>query len=242
MPRTCSICTHPERHAIDKALVAGEAFRNIAQRFGTSTGALHRHKAEHLPRLLARARRDEDRHAEALVAQQGDQEARDEAAAVDVMAELRHCLARVRKVYDACDEWLTDPADPSRYTLAPRAEEVQVVYTESGADGTPRRRKAPLSELLARLEGGGAHAVGWEVRHADPRDLVLRTDRRLQGQLELIAKLLGELDERPQINVLLTPEWARVRGVLVEALAPFPEARAAAAAALVAAEAGHAAG
>ena len=225
VPRTCSICTHPERSAIDKALVAGEPFRNIAQRSGTSSGALHRHKAEHLPRLLARAQRAEDRHADALAAQQGAQEARDEATAVDVMAELRHCLTRVRKVYDACDEWLTDPADPSRYTLAPRAEEVQVVYTEPGADGRPQRRRAPLSELLARLDREGLRTAGWETKHADPRDLVLRTDRRLQGQLELIAKLLGELDERPQVNVLLSPEWLMLRAGIVAALAPHPEAR-----------------
>jgi hypothetical protein len=32
MPRTCLACAHSERAAIDKALVAGEALRNIAER------------------------------------------------------------------------------------------------------------------------------------------------------------------------------------------------------------------
>jgi hypothetical protein len=43
--------------------------------------------------------------------------------------------------------------------------------------------------------------------------------------LELLAKLLGELDERPQVNVLLAPEWLTVRATVLTALAPYPEAR-----------------
>jgi hypothetical protein len=53
MPRPCSICTHPQRHAIDAALTASEALRNMAPRFGTSVTALHRHKHEHLLKHLA---------------------------------------------------------------------------------------------------------------------------------------------------------------------------------------------
>ena len=48
MPRPCSVCMHPQRHAIDRALMAGAAFRNIAARFGTSTTAVHRHRHAHL--------------------------------------------------------------------------------------------------------------------------------------------------------------------------------------------------
>ena len=55
--------------------------------------------------------------------------------------------------------------------------------------------------------------------------------------LELLAKLLGELDERPQVNVVLSAEWISVRAVLLSALAPFPDARAAVAARLQALEA-----
>jgi hypothetical protein len=53
MPRPCSICTHSQRQAIDAALTAGEALRNMAPRFGTSVTALHRHKHEHLLKHLA---------------------------------------------------------------------------------------------------------------------------------------------------------------------------------------------
>jgi hypothetical protein len=55
--------------------------------------------------------------------------------------------------------------------------------------------------------------------------------------LELLAKLLGELDERPVVNLTLSAEWISVRAVLLSALAPFPDARAAVAARLQALEA-----
>ena len=57
--------------------------------------------------------------------------------------------------------------------------------------------------------------------------------------LELLAKLLGELDERPQVNILVSsPEWIAARAALLEALAPHPEARVAAAGRLLQLEAG----
>ena len=57
--------------------------------------------------------------------------------------------------------------------------------------------------------------------------------RELVRIVELLAKLRGELDMRPVVNVLLSPQWVTVRAVLLEALSPYPEARQAAAAALL---------
>lgn len=57
--------------------------------------------------------------------------------------------------------------------------------------------------------------------------------RELCRIIELLAKLRGELDTRPVVNVLLSPQWVTVRAVLLEALSPYPEARQAAAAALL---------
>ena len=58
MPRSCSVCVHPERQAIDTALAAGEPLRGIARTyFGTAKreDAVGRHKAEHLPQTVAKA-------------------------------------------------------------------------------------------------------------------------------------------------------------------------------------------
>ncbi len=59
MPRVCTICTHPKRVAIDRALLAGEAYRSIASRFDTSTAALQRHKKDHVPAHVAKAKEAE---------------------------------------------------------------------------------------------------------------------------------------------------------------------------------------
>lgn len=55
MPRTCTICTHPEREAINQALVNGEPYRVIAQRYAASPDAVYRHKVDHVSVTLAKA-------------------------------------------------------------------------------------------------------------------------------------------------------------------------------------------
>jgi hypothetical protein len=46
MSRTCTVCSHRERGAIDAALAALEPYRSIAVQYGLSTMALSRHKRE----------------------------------------------------------------------------------------------------------------------------------------------------------------------------------------------------
>ncbi len=49
--------------------------------------------------------------------------------------------------------------------------------------------------------------------------------REARGCLELLAKLLGELNQRPQVNILVAPEWITLRNVILELLEVYPEAR-----------------
>jgi hypothetical protein len=77
MPRTCTICQHLDRAAMDAALVAGASYRDIAGRFHVSKTAVARHAGEHIPAALAQA-----------------QEAREEAQALDVVRQLKTINAR----------------------------------------------------------------------------------------------------------------------------------------------------
>jgi hypothetical protein len=52
MPRRCTICDHPTRDAIDQALIAGQALRDIAGHYRLSKSALARHKESHAPPAL----------------------------------------------------------------------------------------------------------------------------------------------------------------------------------------------
>lgn len=69
--------------------------------------------------------------------------------------------------------------------------------------------------------------------------LVVQVSKEIRETLQLEAKITGELDERPTttINVLTTEAWLQLRGRLMSALAPHPEARLAVAAELLALEA-----
>jgi hypothetical protein len=49
--------------------------------------------------------------------------------------------------------------------------------------------------------------------------------REARGCLELLGKLAGELQSAPTVNILVSPEWARIRTLILEALEPYPDAR-----------------
>jgi len=55
MARACTVCAHPERAAIDRALVGGEPNRRVAARHAVSEQAIRRHRSDHLPAALADA-------------------------------------------------------------------------------------------------------------------------------------------------------------------------------------------
>ena len=60
MPRKCSVCEHPEREAIDRALVGDSSNLSLSSVFAVSEQALRRHKANHLPAKLVMAQAAEE--------------------------------------------------------------------------------------------------------------------------------------------------------------------------------------
>jgi hypothetical protein len=157
VPRTCTTCVHSQRDTIDAALVAGESFRYVALRFGTSAAALFRHKAEHLPASMTKAR-----------------EAKEITQADDLLGQVRELQRRTMAILDMAT-----------------AEET-----------------SDLKIALAAI-------------------------REARGCLELLAELTGELAQEGTVNGLIAPEWLALRSALPAALAPYTEARAAVAGALL---------
>jgi len=140
------VCDHHERHSIDGALVSGGSYRSVAKRFGLSESAVYRHKSEHLPAHLLKARE------------------------VEEVAQADDLLDQVRNL------------------------------------------QAHALNILERAEKAG------DLRTA----LVAISQAR--GNLELLGKLAGELDERPVVNLNVSPEWLELRAVIVGALEPHPAA------------------
>jgi hypothetical protein len=129
MPRRCTVCDHPERNGIDQALVNVAPYRSVAKRFALSESAVYRHKTEHLPVHLLKAREVEE------VAQ-----------AEDLLEQVRHLQTHALGILE-------------------RAEET----------GDLRIALAAISQA--------------------------------RGNLELLGKLAGELDECAVTNVLTSSEW-----------------------------------
>src|SRR5215210_5056080 len=146
MPRRCTVCDHAERHGIDEALVSGAAYRSVAKRFGLSESAVYRHKTEHLPAHLLKAR-----------------EVEEVARADDLLDQVRNLQTHALDILE-------------------RAEMA----------GDLRTTLAAISQA--------------------------------RGNLELLGKLAGELDECPVVNLNVSPEWLELRTVIVGALEPHPEA------------------
>src|SRR5918999_138273 len=55
MPRNCAICLRADQVDIDRAIAGGELLSRGARDFSVSEDALSRHKARHVPQLLAKA-------------------------------------------------------------------------------------------------------------------------------------------------------------------------------------------
>lgn len=222
MTRVCTVCRHPERARIDKALVAVQnPYRDIARQYGLSKDALLRHKADHLLE-------------EIVAAWQAERQAN----GLELASELRGWMDTIGKLLKACDEWLTDPDDATRYDLGPRAQELLVHYetTTAGPGGRPVvvRRKARLDALLAALSRvrEGLSVTSVESKAADPRKLLIDTSKTLEGHLRLIAEIAGKVQTQGSTTFLISPEWTALRSRMLVALGDHPEARLALAAAL----------
>jgi hypothetical protein len=151
MARTCTVCRHDDREAIDFGLLAGQPLRDIARRHGVGKDAVARHGQAHVSPALAVVRRErEQRGAETLV-------------------------DRVERLY----------------------ERASAILDAAEAEGRPT--------------------------------VALGAVRELRGIVETLGKLTGELDEKPTtnvVNLIASPDWIAVRGALLDALRPFPDARA----------------
>jgi hypothetical protein len=86
---------------------------------------------------------------------------------------------------------------------------------------------AQADDLLEQVRSLQAHALDILERAEKTGDLrtALAAISQARGNLELLGKLAGELDERPVVNLNVSSEWLELRAVIVGALEPHPVAR-----------------
>jgi len=99
---------------------------------------------------------------------------------------------------------------PTKLVLAEKAAEV----AEAGdLLGQVQDLQARTLAILEAAEASREHRTA------------LGAIREARSNLELLAKLLGELDERPVVNVLVSPQWLELRTLIIAALERHPQAR-----------------
>jgi len=104
------------------------------------------------------------------------------------------------------------------------------------------REEAKTLDVLAQLRAINAVTLRiLTTAKDDPtkQELALKAIDRVQKQLELQAKLLGDIDT-PQVNVILPAPWGDIELAISTALRPFPQAAVAVASALARLENGNA--
>jgi regulator of protease activity HflC (stomatin/prohibitin superfamily) len=203
--------SHPQKDEIDRAIAANEPNQRIATKYGVTESAVRRYIGSHFPEHVARAK-----------------ELQDQGKADKLLDQFKDSLERVNKLFDACDAWLTDPDDPSRYDLSPRAENITVNYERRESDDSVTRGKATLQELLETVEGGGLKVTHVSTKQADPRELILKAVDRLHAEREFLAKVQGVLAEQQaqQANLMTNPQFQAVVEVIMRVLDGHPDLKA----------------
>lgn len=157
MARPCLCCNHPERAAIDAALVGGVNAETISKQYGISKQALWRHRDAHLPKAAIEAAKIERAEAEG-----------------------RRGATLLEQAHELLDK---------------------------------------ARDLLAKAEDSG------DIQTA------LRGVKEARECLVFIGRLTGDV-EPDQINITLNANFISFQQLIIEALAPYPDARAAVAARL----------
>jgi translation initiation factor 1 (eIF-1/SUI1) len=87
--------------------------------------------------------------------------------------------------------------------------------------------RASSDNLLERLDSlsDEAHRIRRQAERAGDYKTALGGIRELVRIVELLAKLRGELAQEGTVNILVTAEWQSLRGAVLDALQPFPDAR-----------------
>lgn len=180
MGRRSTIEQHPKRKEIERDLADGsKTLGQISKKYGLTQSSVHRYLHTQFVDKASKAK-------EVQQMRDGDR----------IYEEIRKVMERTQKMYDACDEFLTDPEDPGKYWLGPRASEVDVAFFYKDDEKRNIIRKR-LDEVWSTIESEGERViVEMDYRRKDPRELLLKTAVVLNRQLELIAEVLGKIASR----------------------------------------------
>jgi hypothetical protein len=212
--RPNQIVNHPKRKEIDAAIVAGKSQKSIADEFGFTQVVVWRY-----------IRGEFARHAQVA------DMARQVSAGTFIVDTMLRMLDTVEKMRLALVDDLTDPEDPEKFDLSPRANEIKVIYyemkEENGKERKVKRREL-LKDILQEMRDSGRDVEKVIINTTDIRKLLLdtvdtatrqlklwvdtevaasqvKTDQAVREILdEFIPLLIEESDRRPEVKEHVT--------------------------------------
>jgi hypothetical protein len=116
MPRKHAVETHPQREDIERQIIQGKPYRDIAQQFGTSRQAILRYIHNRFSSILQEAQKEQNRKSGEVI-----------------LNEIDSIRTKLNKLVDAAHRKLEDPNDQSRYSLD-AADEEEARDIEKAAD------------------------------------------------------------------------------------------------------------
>ncbi|MHC9540426.1 MAG: hypothetical protein AB9903_12990 [Vulcanimicrobiota bacterium] len=136
----------------------------------------------------------------------------------------------ISREYDISEDALTRHKKSHIPELLAKSQEIQeqkaaliteaVQEKEAQETGQADSLLTQLKELMTRTE-----RIFTKAEEAGDLRAALQAIREGRGNIELLGKLIGELQDGVTINLYNHPVWIDLRAVILTALAPYPEAK-----------------
>lgn len=209
-----AIDVHPRREEIIRDILDGRKSRKtIAKEYGLSNvSVITNYMKRKLIAPLAEKSLD----------------SRDRSAAI-LQQRLDDIQLYLDKLIESCDEFLTDPSDPTRYFMGNRADELTVVYekAEELDNGKVIRKRyaEDLQTLLdIALDPNSSKVLQVKSARTDVRKLILDALSVSQKQVELIGRITGQMQDilvHADIKSIVVPKICQVVSEVSEESKPM---------------------
>lgn len=195
---------HPQRDEILKALLENRmTVTAISRKYKIDDNALHRYLRKGFAELMLQEQK------------------RRAANTVDgILSAIAEEMGGLKKLREACEREMQDPDDPTRFTTALNAMDVEVTFIDPADPSGKTRRKAQLSEIIKGQAWLKPFSISW--RREDTRKLYVDISRAVDVHLEHLSKVLGLMKE-VRINITRHEGVLIVVGELMDLLAKAAE-------------------
>lgn len=209
MANRYSVEQHPRRRQIERDIIDGVSCEKIASDYGgLSANAVRRYAKDRMPEIMAVAKLEQ----------------------VDgILERIEDCIVKIDHFFGSVTDWLSDPDDHGRPNFEPRASEMNVTVEIMDRDESKAvRRRMTMQELVDyvedRSEDRKVKVLNASLAIQDPRVTMLKTADVLTRQLELLAKVKGQIVENRTTVLNVTADVSEIADIARKALEPYPEA------------------